>query len=348
MDKSLAQPRLLIVGSCVSRDILNFFERGTVTLADYYARSSLAALTTLPVELSQLQLARIASPFQRKTVERETTKDLYRNGTERIEADAILIDLIDERFDIYEAAPGALITASVELHESGFFTDKDRNGDQWVRSGSERHRELWQRGVERLFAKLKAYGLDQRVIVNKVFWADQFEDGTPLPNDNAKKRRLANEHLSWMYSELERYVPARHWIVADAQHLRANSQHRWGVAPFHYGDAYYRQMTKQLVPMLEEMRQDGALSLAQENAVLKIRIATPPSSRFLFAFGVSKNGRVLHTQPYSPRPWVHFDAAEAAAGATIWAHTLDLGCHSGGAGEPVRTTRVLTCTIDDN
>ncbi|WP_313704229.1 DUF6270 domain-containing protein [Massilia sp.] len=348
MHKSLTPPRLLVVGSCVSRDILNFLKKDQFTLADYYARSSLAALTTLPAELAASQLERIASPFQRKTVERETTKDLYRNSIGRIEADAVLIDLIDERFDTYEAAPGALITASVELHESGFFTDKDRDGDQWVRSGSQRHRELWQRGVERLFAKLKAYGLDQRVIVNKVFWADQFEDGTPLPNDNVKKRRLANEHLAWMYSELERYVPAKRWLVADAQNLRASSQHRWGVAPFHYGDAYYQQMTRQLVPMLEDIRQDGALSVFQENAVLKIRIATPPSSRFLFAFGVSKNGRVLHTQPYSARPWAHFDAAEAVAGATIWVHILDLGCRLGVDGEPVRTTRVLTCTIDDN
>lgn len=348
MSISAPTPRLLVIGSCVSRDILNFLDRDKVVLADYYARSSLAALTTQPAGLCPSQLENIASPFQRRTVERETTKDLYRNGIASIAADAILIDLIDERFDVYEAAPDVLITASVELYQSGFFADKDRDCTQWIRTGSERHRSLWQRGVERFFEKLKAHGLEQRVIVNKVFWTDQLEDGTPLPNDDRQKRLLANEHLKWMYGELERYVPVERWLVADAQHLRASSNHRWGVAAFHYVDAYYHEMAAKLVEMIAAIRQGVALNVMCDERSIKVRATTCMTARRLFAFGISRGGAILHTQPYSAQPWMHIDTIFEVKDFSVWVHILDLPERAAGAPVPARITHVISYSPDQN
>lgn len=340
-------PRLLILGSCVSRDILNFTRPGQVVLDDYFARSSLAALTMAPVTLCPSQMQRIASSFQRRTVERETTKDFYRRAIACTEADAILIDMIDERFDIYEAAPGALVTVSSELQESGYLTGKPRNGEEWVRSGSGRHRALWRQGLERLFAALAAHGLAQRVIVNKVFWAEQLEDGTPLPEEGRQKRQLANEHLAWMYEEMARHVPASRWLVPDPLHLRASPTHRWGIAPFHYTDAYYRQMAKQLVQVMEDIPREDGIRIVRKNGLFEIHATGPVSPRRLYAFGASRDGRLLHVQGYSAQASTHFDAGGDMRGVSVWVHILTRSHQPGALPEPVRTTHVLACS-DEN
>ena len=44
--------KILIFGSCVSRDILNYPQANTqLVLVDYYARSSIASLGAKPIEM---------------------------------------------------------------------------------------------------------------------------------------------------------------------------------------------------------------------------------------------------------------------------------------------------------
>jgi hypothetical protein len=232
--------RLLIVGSCVSRDILNFVSAAQFALADYYARSSLASLATAAIEAeAHDMLAAIESPFQRRMVARDFHKSILQElKSQRF--DLLLLDLIEERFDLYEMRPGSLVTVSSELFSSGLIPASERASGKWISSGSRQHRAYWLQGLEKLFAQLDAIGLQDRVIVNRVFWAERFADGSPLPSCFAPAAiAQANDCLAWMYGELERLVAPQRWLRFTEAMLRSSRQHRWGVAPYHYGDAYY-------------------------------------------------------------------------------------------------------------
>jgi hypothetical protein len=299
--------RLLILGSCVSRDILNFSERDDIVLSDYYARSSIASLTAEPVEVDPAQYDRIASNFQRRTVKRDIEKTFLREAIFSLECDAILIDLIDERFDLYEVAPGALITVSGELLQTEILTSKDRLSERWIRSGSERHRELWKEGLRRLFEVLTQRGLVSRVIVNKVYWADCMEEGAPLPGHDAEAIRAANELLDWMYRELENYVPLEQWMKFDA--LRSNAAHRWGIAPFHYSDAFYQEAAWQLGERIA-LVQTGA-GIALRDGVAAACVQTTPGKLQKFAFFIYKNQELLRSQRYCDKEYMHLDSLDA-------------------------------------
>ena len=229
--------RISILGSCVSRDILNFDNTAQFELVDYYARSSLASLGTKPSNVNDDDLSRITSPFQRCMVARDIQKSFFRDVLQAKKFDVLLIDLIDERFDLYEMAPGSFVTLSSELFSSGLVTTAQRASENWVVSGSDRHRRLWVEGMERLFSEFKILNLTDRVVINRVFWADSLQDGSPLPASfSTVVIKQANINLAWMYEQLERFLAPNKWLYFPDSVLRANPQHQWGVSPFHYGE----------------------------------------------------------------------------------------------------------------
>lgn len=315
-----ATPRVLILGSCVSRDILNFAETGMVTLADYFARSSLASIGSEPFYLDDDHYARISSDFQRRMVRRDLEKTLLHDLATCQDFDIILIDLIDERFDLYEASPEVVVTVSSEFLMTGFVTSEDRSSERWIRSGSERHRALWKAGVVRLFAVLAEHGMADRVVVNKVFWADRMEDGTPLPEQDDKHWEKANILMAWMYGELERYVPEQRWMTFSDEVLRSSSAHRWGIAPFHYADAYYTAALKQLTTMHLAIHQDGALLLDSGKLFAWSGPMTCPAHRTSFL--VFKDNTLVHKQSYSIGRKMHFDTKRLPGNYEVIVFTL--------------------------
>ena len=117
--------RLLIFGSCVSRDILNYpHDKTQLVLVDYYARCSIASLGLQPIEIPST-VQNISSKFQRRMVERDIRKDFLKDLA-GLQFDVLLIDLIDERLNLYIEPGGKACTLSSELVSSGFPKDSDR------------------------------------------------------------------------------------------------------------------------------------------------------------------------------------------------------------------------------
>jgi len=313
-------PRVLILGSCVSRDILNFAGDGSVALVDYYARSSIASLGTSPAQLSTVYLNRIASDFQRRMVERDLSKEFLQSAAMHRNLDFILIDLIDERFDLYKMAKDSAVTISSEFLLTSFVSSRDRTSDKWIPSGSDQHRALWKAGVEKLFAVLAQEGLADRVIINKVFWTDQMQDGSPLPNDKAGNHGAANDLLAWMYSELEKHVPPPRWLSFTDSALKCNPQHRWGPAPFHYSDAYYASAADQLRKLYADRKNGGGIAVSNGLLLAWTGLPTHASSRA--AFLVFKDKVLLRTQPYSRATEMQFDTRNAPGDYEVVVLTL--------------------------
>ena len=242
--------KLLIFGSCVSRDILNFPQaNGQLVLIDHYARSSFASLGARPIDMPP-SVQTISSKFQRKMVERDIRKD-FLNDLTQLEFDILLIDLIDERYHLYVKADGTACTLSKELLSSGF--PKASDGGLRIYSGSEEFWRLWEAGWLILVDKLRRLGVFDRLRVNQVFWASRTEKGDDFePHFSIRKIDSANQFLDRMYQRISADIPPDQFLRFDHGLMTGSMTHTWGISPFHYVDAYYHAAIQQLCRSLNK------------------------------------------------------------------------------------------------
>lgn len=236
--------RLLIFGSCVSRDILNYLSRKEdIPLVDYYARCSLASLGLKPLD-EPVDVAKISSVFQRRMVERDIKKT-FLDDLGRLEFDVLLLDFIDERFDLYANTEGAGCTLSNEFNSSGF-QGSSATG-QTVASGSEEFWSRWEAGWALLVNRLKELEKLDRVVVNRVYWSTNRESGGGFePSYSRRGIDAANRFLDRMYERIGRDLRPEQFMRFDPGLFTGAENHRWGHSPFHYIDAYYHDAIRQL------------------------------------------------------------------------------------------------------
>lgn len=238
---------VLIFGSCVSRDIFNFDSAGNFNLVDYYARQSFGSLVGQSYS-NDAVLQRISSDFRRRMVARDFAKSILQADSAIARADVILLDLIDERFDLLLLPTGHVLTYSAELAESKFLDEAEASGYQRLKPGSKERRAYWLEGVERFFSWLQANGKRPAVLVNKVYWSTRIEPaGTAGFAVSQEAIFKANAELDWMYMQLRRWVSADQFMSFAPDSLVADAGHRWGVAPFHYIQAYYQAASDQIM-----------------------------------------------------------------------------------------------------
>ncbi len=231
--------RLLILGSCVSRDIFGISEAPDFEIADYFARTSLAALTAPPTPDPML-LERLESPFQRRIVGRDLDKSFWQ-ALENQSFDFLLLDFIDDRFDLLPRA-GGLVTLSSEFIRAAGQPDRALRIDS---IGAEKRR-LWRLGWQRLLKDLDRLGLRHRVIVNRVRWADQDLNGQTLLRPDPATRAAQNDLLEWLYEQVAQDLPEAGWLSYSETLLLADPNHKWGLSPFHYGRGFYDEAARQL------------------------------------------------------------------------------------------------------
>lgn len=260
--------RVFILGSCVSRDAFELSGHG-FELAGYVARTSLAsAFLTRPAPVAvREKVPRIASRFQRRMVD----IDLRKRASAVIQSaefDFLLLDLIDERFNL--ARFGGSNTAPELFTLSRELAGVCGWSGPLVAPGTNQHLGAWKRGVGRLFKVVAP----SRIIVNRAFWASRSEDGQLL--ENQPLIEASNRMLRVMYGYLERNGVAG--IIDYPDGIFADPGHRWGVAPFHYTMRVYEAMIRQLRVVCAaavERRPD----CGQGTPAARDGFATPPSSK---------------------------------------------------------------------
>lgn len=230
--------QVVIYGSYVSRDVFNFPEADAFEITKYYARSSLASLYS-PVVKEDAYSDNLASSFQQRLVR----TDLKKHFVEEIGMlgyDLLLLDLIDERFDLFVFDDGAICTLSNELVTAGF--DPANNKGRVVKSGSDEFYALWERGWENFLAHLKMLDLAQRLFVHKTFWSFHDAQGNDYRAHSAKSVQNANAFLERLYRRIERDLPPTQFIEADRNYGVGAVEHRWGRSPFRFIDEYYKDL----------------------------------------------------------------------------------------------------------
>lgn len=281
---------LTIYGSCVSRDIFNLEESQSFKLTDYFARSSMASLCSSSYE-NEAALDRIPSAFRRRMVACDFSKQILKQPEAFENADIILIDLIDERFDLVALPSGHIITSSNELSESGLLTESSVKGFQLIKPSSPERRDLWIRGMHKFLAVLEQHNKLDCLVVNRVYWSSRFENASdtifPVPLAAIEK---ANQELEWMYNELEKKLHKRQFLHFSPQLLTSDEHHQWGASPFHYCAQYYKEALAQLNSIISENKHKGLFHedpapkkspLISEGAT--ITVAAYKSERGIFA-----------------------------------------------------------------
>jgi hypothetical protein len=230
--------RVMILGSCVTRDAFERQDRPwAIELDEYFARSTLASAMDQR-HFAGVDLANIASPFQRRMVEFDLA-DGFAKALGEHEYDLLVYDLIDERFDVVQNSEGALATRSSEFSSSGY----DVSADRVVRTGTQAAFDLWERGWTDLVERLAGLGRLDDLRINRAYWATEVEGGGEFPAVFTPDRiTAANQYLDRLYERAAQDVGREAFFEFSAHELLAASEHRWGISPFHYTDAYNQRL----------------------------------------------------------------------------------------------------------
>ncbi|WP_367111197.1 DUF6270 domain-containing protein [uncultured Psychrobacter sp.] len=233
---------IIVYGGCVSRDILNFdtVDEPCIKLLNYYARSSLATLgsNNAAKNISKKHydsLLNIESKFQRRMVESDFKNQILESAGKG-DYDLLLIDFLVDRFHLAEI-DGKLVTRSVEFVRSGI------KPNRLINTFSDQYLTLWREGIDNLLSVIDARADLDKVKINKVYWSDIATDEQDTIKLNEKwDIEKNNAKLDAMYEYVEKILPSSSIIEVDKSLLIADSNHKWGLSPFHYTDDYYRKM----------------------------------------------------------------------------------------------------------
>lgn len=226
--------KIMIFGSCVSRDIFNI--PNDFILTKYYARSSFASIFQAPfLDLSITD--NLKSNFQRNIVKGDMSKEILKE-LDKGDFDILLLDFIDERFNIF-SLDNTILTLSNEAINTGV-TQKYPNYTL-IKSGSDEFMKLWQEGWNKFVATMKDSGQLHKVILNKVYWSQE-----TLSNENYEpiytneKIDHMNNYLDRLYTIAEKSILAENIMSFEKDLMLGSDKHQWGKSPFHYVDKYYQ------------------------------------------------------------------------------------------------------------
>lgn len=226
---------IFIIGSCVSRDILGY-DNGQLKLADYFARTSFGSAFQsrhIPDNYSDA----LDSKFQRRLVHADLSKELPTKLTST-SFDILLVDFIDERFDLFQFETGAICTVSSELLKAGFL--KHRPAGRVIRSGSDEFLKIWQEGWDQFIDLAKKHNILDRVHINRVFWAEKMNSGACYsPPYDAENIESGNALLRKLYAYSSKDIDQSQFLDYSSSLFFGADNHKWGSSPFHYIDSYY-------------------------------------------------------------------------------------------------------------
>lgn len=224
---------IFVLGSCVSRD--TFEVEKSLSLSGYRARTSFAGLHTPGISgVEQAQLNSNPSPFQRRMVFGDLTKDAL-NLVKHAAGDFVLVDFVDERIPL--VTDGKTI-----FSESPEFIATNINFENL--SKLEMKSPDYYRNFARGWIELMDSLGSKNILVNKIYWAVSNTLGEQLTPPEWISRE--NEKLNRLYSIVSALAPEIRWVEYPDDVIVADCHHRWGQAPFHYPQEFYKHQAKVL------------------------------------------------------------------------------------------------------
>jgi hypothetical protein len=232
-----APVRVAIFGSCVSRDL---FEDPALrrTLAHYASRSSVISVVADPVPLSEEEVP-LDSAYQRRAVVADFNKTFFPD-LRALAPDWLVIDLIDERFNVLRTA-GSFVTESSAFQGAGL-ARLERLSFSTVRRLTDEAERLFDAAAESFVERVTQIVPADRVILHRGLWLTRYRRGElfeDFPEPRLTYARRNNEVLGRQYDLLQGLLGGDiHVIGPELDRHVADYEHKWALEPFHYEEAY--------------------------------------------------------------------------------------------------------------
>jgi hypothetical protein len=240
---------IAIFGSCVTRDLFEH-PRLRPALSVYGARSSVISVVAPPVAIDEQHVV-LSSQWQRRCVLADFRKTFFASLAEAA-PDWLVIDLIDERFDLLRCA-GSLVTRSSAFQASGF-ADTAGVALTPVRRMSADGTDLFEQAAGEFAARVLQLLPAERVILHRARWCCSYRaDGGILafPDDRLSLCHAQNAMLDHGYDALADAFGGRVQLVDhDPDRSLADVDHQWGLEAYHYDGATNAARTARLAQIV--------------------------------------------------------------------------------------------------
>ncbi len=226
--------RIAIIGSCVTRDIMQFLSPLEIK---YFARTSFISLMSNPLSVdAELN---IVGNFEKRMVLADLDKRALKEIQE-FQPDVLFLDFIDERFDIVKKE-GSYFTNSNYLVQSGVL---NLIGAYEILNRKDCH-GLWRDGCCNMVDFLSKLGCP--VVLHKAWWAHKYmdHDTNNVQYFSPQELKLAeanNLYLKEYYDFLCEKMPQILTLEAEESLLYSDHAHKWGRDFFHYSERYYKSL----------------------------------------------------------------------------------------------------------
>ena len=248
--------RVAIIGSCITRDLWPIRGEAPADLL-YISRTSVPSLFS--PRLAEVVIDATPPAPLKHHQHKALAADLTKTALDTLIAHApshIIFDFIDERFDLL-AANGAVATRSWELEASGYLAQPALAGARNVARLSGGCDQLWATAADELAALLAQTPLGRAtLILHEAQWAGSYLDADGARADfdpeveilpgRAARAADHNALLDRYQRGLAARLPGLATVSTPAELRLASVDHRWGLSPFHYVDAYYAEIWRQL------------------------------------------------------------------------------------------------------
>lgn len=232
--------RIAILGSCVTRDMVQFLP-ANFQLALYVARTSFVSLASDAVLINEEDIA-VEHDFNKRVVFWDMTKAFWQK-LEEAKPDIIIIDLIDERFDLWRMG-GKVVTRSNYLSMSNV-EQEYLSGFELLRRSSQSTHDVWKMSCDTVIPRLRS--ACKKIVLHRSLWAEKYyvdENVVPFDEPDRQLAAAANRWLSDYYDHFMTLCPDAQQIAVPSELCVSNFAHKWGRDFFHYGNAYYKKLAE--------------------------------------------------------------------------------------------------------
>jgi hypothetical protein len=237
-----------IFGSCVTRDL---FEDPALrpALGPYFARSSMISAVAPPVEIDAERVV-IASDWQRRCLLADFDKTFFATLAEA-PPDWLVLDLIDERFDLLYGA-GSFVTRSSAFQAAALDGACDLDFEPLQRMSPEGC-ELFELAAVDFAERVMATLPPERVLLHRALWCTHYvRDGAVVPFESQRLElcHRQNEMLERGYDTLEAAFRDEATVLELPETRLADAHHRWELEPYHYVPAYNEAVSARLLGLV--------------------------------------------------------------------------------------------------
>ncbi len=283
--------RVAILGSCISRDIFRTVELNSL-VKEYRARTSIHSLVeTVAADLSQIKLP--SSNFQAKMI----ISDFEKHPLDLNNCDFLIIDLIDERFDIISNF-NSTVTFSNELRNN----NENLQPEIIVKRGTRVEYEMWRQSIKKL-----KYMIDIPIILHKSRLSNKI-------NENDSGIEINHNYITMMNERMEKYEQIIYQeldiigtIDVPTDLLISDVNHIWSYSPYHYVKEYYFEAMKRIFEITKIEKRSGLVkcNFKVDIVTLDNKLTTKVIAKdgvFRYAFYVFQNENLIHKEWYSDSP----------------------------------------------